>query len=71
MVPLYEPVFRDAPALSFSAVEEVLEVVMLLSTNKFPFITDKATSPVAVTPFKLPTVPTDIPLPYKLPLFTP
>ena len=53
------------------AVEEVLEVVMLLSTNKFPFITDKATSPVAVTPFKLPTVPTDIPLPYKLPLFTP
>ena len=62
-VPLYEPVFREAPELSFSAVEEVLEVLMLLSTNKFPFSTDIAISPVAVTPFKFPTVPIDNPLP--------
>ena len=44
---------------------------MLLSTNKLPFITDMEMSPVAATPVKSPTIPIDIPLPYKLPLSTP
>ena len=63
LVPLKVPTGSEAPAFSLSAVEEVLEVFMFLSTNKFPFITDIAMSPVATTPLKLSTVPMDMPLP--------
>ena len=76
--PLYGPTEYADPALSFSAVDELLEVLIVLSTNKFPSKTDMATSPVAVTPLKVPIVdkllltePIVIPLPYTLLVLTP